>query len=1075
MAGIIIYKASAGSGKTHALTREYLKLVIRYPGKYKTILAVTFTNKATAEMKQRILDELYALAEGKNSSFRNEFLENKQYSEEQLRNTAKHILEQILHNYSRFHIETIDSFFQRVIRSFAHEIHLQAGYNIELENRRVLEEVIDRLLFEVDQDKFLLDWLTKFADSKVREGLHWNLKYDILQFSEELSKERFRESSEELIRQLEDREMINRYLNHLFEYKSWFENHLKKMALNSLMLIQGSGLKPDDFFNKERGPAGLFVKFSKGIMNAPSDSVRKCCDNPGAWFTKSSQLKASILQAYETGLNTSLKEIIHFWDQNFLVYNSLNYTRQFIYTLGIITDIARRITEYLNERNLFLLSEATYFLKEIIGDNEAPFIYEKMGNYFSHYMIDEFQDTSRMQWQNFKPLLENSLAGNLTNLVVGDVKQSIYRWRNSDWEILSEGIEKEFSKEVLDIRNLDENRRSMVNIIWFNNWLFESARDVVARKFEYSGENNVETKDLTNKFIKAYSDVIQQLPSGQEKKGGYVEVTFLQNDENKSWLDKADEKVIETIMMLQDKGYEPRDIAILVRKGDEGKRITDYILNYKTKSGITEYSFNLISNELLYLAGSSAVRLLISVMRFLINPTDCINKSAILNEYLRYLKNGNDIFNLNDMFQAASSDDPEKFVGYMPEGFRVISDELRYFSLVETTERIISLFGLHNRIQELPYIQAFQDIVLNYLETGPSDISSFLRWWDDYGSGLSLSTSEEQNAIRVMTIHKAKGLQFRAVIVPYCNWNLDHNIAPVLWCSPGMHPFNDLVMIPVRYSSGLQNTVFRDEYHQERFRVHVDNLNLLYVALTRPRESLFVMAPFEPEKDERLGNVANVLGLLLTRHYADGEMFKHYNHVTLKWSVGKPEQPRIGEKQFPATTYINHSASNIDSRSGLRIHWHGKDFFDSDTEAKINYGKLMHEVLQNMHTQADLDRALDKLMREGKLNKSELEPIRKEMMDFINLQPVEDWFSGKWEVLNERDIIMSDGHVRRPDRVMIRDKEIIVVDYKIGTSRLQKHQEQLIEYMKLIREMGYRDVMGYICYVKQKQIIPIKV
>jgi ATP-dependent exoDNAse (exonuclease V) beta subunit len=271
----------------------------------------------------------------------------------------------------------------------------------------------------------------------------------------------------------------------------------------------------------------------------------------------------------------------------------------------------------------------------------------------------------------------------------------------------------------------------------------------------------------------------------------------------------------------------------------------------------------------------------------------------------------------------------------------------------------------------------------------------------------------------------------------------------------------------------LQNTIFRDEYDQERFRIHVDHLNLLYVAFTRARDSLFVMTPYEPMRDESLRNVSNLLGLLLTKDNAGGGMQEHFNSASLKWSVGEPEQFLMKEKKFPATTYIDHSVSNVRSRAGLRIHWHGKDFFDPAAEEKINYGKLMHEILQHMNSREELDRALDKLMREGKLDRSELEPVRQEMMDFMDLQPVDDWFSGKWEVLNERDILMSDGHVRRPDRVMIMDQHIVVIDYKFGSSRLREHQEQIIEYMKLIRDMGYNDVQGYICYVRQKQIIPV--
>jgi ATP-dependent helicase/nuclease subunit A len=1073
LGALTIYKASAGSGKTHALIREYLHLIMQHPAKFKSILAVTFTNKATAEMKQRILSELHALAEGGDSSFRNEFLEGKKYNEEKLRKTAKIILELILHDYSRFHVETIDSFFQRVIRSFAREIHLQAAYNIELDDSRVLEEAVDRLLFEADQDKFLCDWLTRFADSKVQDGLHWNLKNDILRFSQELSRERFRESSAELIRQLEDRESINRYESSLFKYEQWFENHLKDIGESAVRIINDSGLTPDDFYNKDRGPAGFLLKLSKGIMKEPGNSVIRCCDNPDAWYSKSSHLKAEINRVYESGLNHHLKEIINFWNKYYFIYNSVKYTRQFIYSLGILTDISKKVIEYLNERNLFLLSDAAYFLKEIIGDNEAPFIYEKIGNYFSHYMIDEFQDTSRMQWQNFRPLLVNSLAGNMANLVVGDVKQSIYRWRNSDWEILSEGIENEFSRNMLEVRSLDKNYRSNSNIIWFNNLLFQSAREMVAGKFESINEFTESKDDLKDRFKKAYSDVIQKLPFAYARQGGYVEVAFLTGDDNKTWQDQADEKVVKIIMKLQDNGYEPRDIAILVRKHDEGKRITEYLLSCKTKSGNTGYSFDLISNELLYLTGSSAIRLIVSVMKYLVDPQDRINRAVILNEHLRYLKHDTGSVDHFDLFQAISSETPEKFSEYLPAGFNSISDEFRYFSLVETSEWIIHLFKLNERIQELPYIQAFQDVLLDYTTTGPSDINSFLQWWDDYGSDKSLSTSDDQNAIRVMTIHKAKGLQFRAVIVPYCDWNLDHNIQPILWCKPNLPPFNELVMVPVRYSSGLQNTIFRDEYRQERFRIHVDNLNLLYVAFTRARESLFVMAPYEPEKYERVRNISDLLGLILTGEKDDTGMIKCFNKVSLTWSTGEVEQIHKEEKKIPTTTYITKSASNIQSKIGLRVRWHGKDFLDPDAEKKVNYGKFMHEILQYMNTLEDLDPALNKVLREGKLNHTELESVKSEIMEFLHLDPVKDWFSGKWKVYNERDILMSDGHIRRPDRVMIMDDEIVVIDYKFGVSRLREYQLQMSEYITLIRKMGYRNVKGYLCYVKNKEVILI--
>ncbi len=1076
MAGLTIYRASAGSGKTHTLVRNYLDIIFSNPGKFTHVLAVTFTNKATAEMKKRILAELSALAEGKDSDFRQGLLDKYKLTDSELKEMAGEILGRILQNYSRFYIETIDKFFQRVIRSFAREIRLQPAYTIEMNEDRVLEEAVDRMLSESDKDAFLGKWLSEFADQKILEGRHWNLKTDILGFSKEIFREKFRESSDELMKRLEDRGNINRYASELNKYRYSFENRLKALGEKAMKIIADSGLEVDDFSNKSKGPAGYLEKLSHSIIGKPGSYVTGSLNNPGGWHAQKSDRKEAILHAYNAGLNEILVKVFDIVDKEFIIYNSVKYTDRFLYTLGILTDIARKISDYLDERNVFLISNAAYFLKEIIGDNDAPFIYEKTGNYFTHFMIDEFQDTSRMQWNNFKPLIENSLALNHQNLVVGDVKQSIYRFRNSDWEILAEGINADFRSELVNFRSLTENRRSRAEIISFNNKLFRSCRDILGERFSGDADQSDSSPDFRVKLMNVYADIVQEIPKDQQKDGGYVEISFLESDDEKTWQEKSEEKVIGAIKMLQDQGYEPRDIAILVRKKDEGKRIADVLLRQKKICGEeSDYHFDMISDELLYLESSSPVRLILGVLKFLVDPGHRINRAELINEYRRYILE-EEMTELHRLFRIDKEGAEEDTGRFMPEGFTGLSAELPYLSLTEITERIISLFKLLTRVHDLAYLYSFQDIILEYSRTEPPDITSFLRWWDEYGAEKSLITSDEQNAIRVMTIHKAKGLQFPAVIIPYCSWNLDHPRmqTEILWCTPDIHPFNQLNIIPVRYSPSLTDTVFRNEYLLEKFRIHVDNLNLLYVALTRAQNGLFIMAPFEPEKPDRLYKVSDLLGIALTQDKNEYGLAEGFDRKSLVWKAGEVcDRVQVHIKR-PATEFIQETVSNTGSKARLRTRWHGTDFLEAGDERGINSGKFIHEILQSIDRSDDLESATDRAVRDGKLNSREAGEIKQEIMEFLNLEPVRNWFSGEWKVLKERDIITSRGQMRRPDRVMMKDDEVVILDYKTGRSKRKEHERQMQDYIDLVRQMGYRSVAGWLCYIRLKEVFQIQ-
>jgi ATP-dependent helicase/nuclease subunit A len=1054
--------------------KEYLDIIFSNPGKFKHVLAVTFTNKATAEMKRRILKELSALAEGKDSDFRQGLLDKYKMTDEKLNEKAGEILGQILQNYSGFYIETIDKFFQRVIRSFAREISLQPAYTIEMDEGRVLEEAVDRMLSGADRDVFLRKWLSEFADQKVMEGRHWNLKTDILGFSREIFKEKFRESSDELMRHLEDRSNINKYIIELNKYRYGLENRLKGLGEKAMKIIADNGLEINDFYYKDKGPAGFLDKLSHKIVEKPGKYVTNGSNNPGGWHSQKSDRKPEILNAFNSGLGEILTEVLGIMDTQFNVYNSIRYTDRFLYTLGILTDIVKKISDYLDERNVFLISNAAYFLKEIIGDNESPFIYEKTGNFFTHFMIDEFQDTSRMQWNNFKPLIADSLALNHQNLVVGDIKQSIYRFRNSDWEILAEGINSDFRREYLTFRSLTENRRSRAGIIKFNNDFFSSCKELLGEKFADSRDDAGTGPDFRGKLMNAYADIIQEIPDDHQKYGGYVEVSLLEPDDEKTWEEKADEKVIETIMMLQDHGYEPRDIAVLVRRKEEGKRIVDILLKQKKMGGEeSAYRYDMISDELLYLEGSSPVRLILGVLKFLVDPEEKINKAELLNEFRRYLQEEDAGIDLHKLFFTAGSGTEEDLARYMPEGFTGLSAELPYLSLNEITERIISLFKLHTRPQDLYYLYAFQDVVLDYSRTEPPDINSFLSWWDEYGAGKALITSEDQNAIKVMTIHKAKGLQFPAVIIPYCNWQMDHQRQEILWCTPRVPPFNLLNLIPVRYSSKLEDTVFRDEYLVENFRVHIDNLNILYVALTRARDQLFIMAPFEADKNDKLVRVSDLLGTALIKGQPNNKLSDNFSRESLVWKAGETGRREQPEKIHPAMEFVRETVSNTGSKACLRTRWHGTDFLEGGNERGINSGKFIHEILQIMEKVEDLDSAVDRIFREGKIDSRETGEIRREIMELLSIENVKDWFSGDWKVLKERDIINPGGQLKRPDRVIIKGRQVMVIDYKTGRSKRKEHEKQVKEYIGLIKRMGYQEVTGWLCYVRLMEIIKI--
>jgi ATP-dependent helicase/nuclease subunit A len=1070
MSGLTIYRASAGSGKTYALAMDFILLVLKVPEKYQHILAVTFTNKATAEMKNRILSELNSLANSHDSDMRQQLEEESGLHGDKLNIRAKEVLDTILHNYSRFHIETIDRFFQRAIRVFTKELGLAAGYQVELDPSPVLSEAVDALIHDLDQDSELMEWVGAYARERIEDGKHWNLKRDIMDLGKEINKERFQEKGEELRKVLDDRESLKAYLKKMNRIRYSFEKRIFGYAQEAVDIMEKEIIEAEDFKGKGSGIGAYFLRWANSDFREPTATILKSFDVPEEWVVKGSQATDRMIDAYNKGLGECLKKCLKLFKEEYDIYLSSYEVKNFLPVLGILNEISNRMKRYSEEQGIFLLSDSPRFLYGIIDGNEAPFIYEKIGTYFHHYMIDEFQDTSSMQWKNFLPLIDNSLAFMRMNLVVGDVKQSIYRWRNSDWEILSEKIHRQFGEDQMDVVGLTHNWRSRENIIAFNNDFFTASMNIYSNHFSQGDNENIYSEKIRN----AYADLAQEVPDIPGREDGYVHVSMPEAETTEDWRVSVHEKLIKKIEMLQEQGFQPYEIAILVRRKWEGREIADVLLNRKRQNPDSGYRYDVISNESLFLSNASSVRLILNVMRYLDNPGDRLNHAQLLFEYSRLLGNTDNLI-VEEILADGITGDPVGNV--IPKGFYDEAARLKYLTLTELTESIISLFTLNSLPSQVPYLLAFQDLVLDYSKNKPADINSFLEWWDENGEEKALNISEDQNAIRVMTIHKAKGLEFRAVIIPYCNWSLDHNTrfnSEVLWCTPEQGPFNQLPLIPVPYRSSLNKTIFRKDYEEEQFRVFIDHLNLLYVAMTRARDALIVFGKRSSKSSSnKLSTASNLLESILIKGTMPSCRDAILEEKNFEWTYGeinfKKKEETAGQlEQEMISQLISHKFSGK-----LRLKYRGMDFFDPESEKRINKGNIMHEIFSLILTHEDVDMAVDKIRREGLLDKGEAESIRKEIKQTLNIEPFRDWFSGEWEVIAEKDILNREGALKRPDRVMLQDESLIVVDYKFGHSKSPGHKQQVKQYMNTLKQMNYQDVIGYLWYVHLDELIEV--
>lgn len=1058
---LTIYSASAGSGKTYKLTAIYLTDLFRSRYNYRKILAVTFTNKATSEMKSRILDHLHKLSVGEESDYLAGLEKSTGKKEEWIRGEASEILNSILHDYSRFSVSTIDSFFQKVLRAFAREIGLHSGFNIELDHTAILSAAVDQVIESASEDNQLKKWLITYALSNIDEEKSWNLKESIIRLAEELFKEKFKILSLEEQSKLEDKKFLLEYIEKIKVLSASFEKKLVQSGKKAEDMFSRFELSEDMFYRKGQGVPGFIRSLASGNIKEPNSWVREIDKDSPRWSTGS--ITPQLQAALASGFDTILREIIQYYDENILDYRSAECVLRYIYDLGILSDILRNVHQITTSENSFLLSDAGELLNLITGEDQSPFIYEKVGNRYENFMIDEFQDTSIIQWKNFRPLIENSMAEGNDNLVVGDVKQSIYRWRNSDWTILGRDLLGIVDNKRIFSEPLKTNWRSRSNIIRFNNTLFT----IIPEQLDMALAEEV----LPVSFSKLYSEAVQLDPCKNE--GGFVRLEFIPDEDEIKSQRIVLERLPEVIKSLQDKGYRASDIGIIVRDGREGTSVLNKLIEYSNNcpSELKEiYNFNAVSNDSLLLANSPAIIFILSVISVVNDPHDLINRAIMLRFYL--LSCGNE-----DAEKASLQGNRIKETSalYFPAGYEDFLERIRQMPLFEATENIIRFFGLGDFLWNVPFLNTFQDYVVSFTGNKNADIQSFLDWWEESGSKKSVVLPGNQDAIRILTIHKSKGLEFKAVILPFLSWNLDHlsSKQPVLWVSPESPPFNELGILPVKYGKDLANTIFAEAYREEKYSVYLDNVNLLYVALTRARDVLIAFSPDNPRSENTISALLKKALTLPAKSNRRQEIIlnKYFSEETRVFEYG--EIPVISREPMGKKEIISSKYFVSQTLESLKLKLHGENYFSTEKQElrkKINYGKLMHEVFEGINMPKDIPAAIEKLVLEGKLAEDESADIQQKVMDAISHPQVAEWFSQDNKVLKEAGILLPSGITRRPDRVIFKDGKTTIIDFKFGEEN-PHYLEQVDQYRGLLTAMGYSDIDAFIWYVDKNKIV----
>ncbi len=1022
-----IYNASAGSGKTYTLVKEYLKILFLAPtdDAYKKILAITFTNKAVNEMKSRVVSSLYAFSlpevTQKTASLMQEIAPETGQNVALIREKSKRIIKNIIHNYAAFDISTIDKFTHKVIRSFAHDLNLPVSFDVSLETEALLQEAVDAIIAKAGSDKELTKLLLEFALEKADNDKSWDITKELLEVGSLLLNENNRNELKSFQeKSLPDFIALRKKVK---EQKEKTHAEILHLAQEIMTLIQQNQIELKSFSGQ------YFPKHIQSILEDRFSTTSKKYINPEDIKINKTAIDGPVI--------TSL--IPYFLEKTnaiYALYGKFYFYEAFLKNLtplSLLNSINLELNRIQEEQNVLSIAQFNAIINKEIQNQPAPFIYERLGEKYRHFFIDEFQDTSEMQWQNLIPLIDNALSGQDdygakgSLMIVGDPKQSIYRWRGGKAEqfIALSKDENPFSNPSKDTHNLETNYRSYSEVIAFNNRFF---------------------KQMAHNFSNPDYHLLYDTGSYQHinpKSGGYVQITLLEKNTDEAELSELTkqqlylDKTLEVIDAVKAQGFEYADIVILTRRRSEGVLLANFL---------TEQNIPIISSETLLINNATEVRVLLNVLRYLKNDRDKEAKAQFLYFAAKYKQQD---LPVHDFIAAGISiEDEIPFQNWLAtHGIMIDFSFARKNSLYAATEYIVD--SLVKEKKTLSYVQYFMDLVLERTVKYQSSITDFLTYWDSNFQKLSIPSPDNINAVQLMTIHKSKGLEFPVVIFPFAEEDYSRS-RDKIWIDFEEEETLDIPKALIDLKNdvreyGLKAQELFDVKKQEQM---LDNINVLYVALTRAEEQLYVIS----YKNINKSGLPNNLSSQFIRFLMDEEMYDEQQTV---FSFG--EQSRVSVKdddQFRKKPVMITAVEEGITTDMIKIAEREAIMWDSQAQKAIEFGNLVHELMAAVRYKSDIDEVVENALSLGFLTKDKQIPIREMMEKIVNHPELQDFYNEKAVVYSERTILKNNYKNIKPDRVTVLGKKAYLLDYKTGNEQ-EKYIKQVNEYAMALEEMGY--------------------
>lgn len=1048
-----IIRASAGSGKTYTLVAEYLKIALKERGHFKHILAITFTNKAAGEMKERVLQFLSEIINRKNENLSHLLLSSLQIDEEELIRRARECRSDILHHYSEFAISTIDSFVHKIVSAFAWDLKLPLGFRAELDSDKLMDDLIELLFRNVHADrKELCQVLIEFTRHKLEDSGAWKIDREIKSIAFELLKD---EATLFLpaLSHFSDAD-FSAFRKNILNIQQTFEEEITSLAEDALTMIRLKNIDESSFYRgavpKYFGhlAAGDYENID-GMNSTTYESFHQ-----NKWYKKGTPLAvAQLIDSIAPDLLSLYHRITALKKQRGALYFLSKLLQKNMFTVSLLSELARLLQEHRQKTRTVHISEFQKRIHDIVRTQDAPIVYERIGERFQHIMIDEFQDTSELQWHNLLPLIENAQIEGGESLIVGDGKQAIYRFRNGKAEqfIALPNIpgseadprlkerENNIAQYGISFRELKTNFRSLPEIIAFNKLFYdvmEKDSHLLHDPQIYAGHAQEQNKKVPSGYVR-----IQRFPKKAPKGevGSYVE-----------WVQ---ESILRIIHELFEKGYKGGDIALLMQRNKSIPNMAGFLI---------QHGIAVESPESLWLTSSPTVRLLEGMLTILVYPDDQIL-------WMTLWQHTREHFGLPLSYQQ------EKNPGTLTEledSLRTIIPEFTSFSRY-ATRHLFDVFQEWIRIFQLektpdPFLTTFSELVLQYtIDYSGFHAREFLQWWEEEKEKKSVAVQGSEDAVKLMTIHKSKGLQFPVVILPEGNHDFSvKGKTKLFWVNnvhPELEPMN--VLLIENQQQNILETAYAPLAEREAEQVKLDALNLMYVATTRPEERLYIFTLLVEGKTNEPNNGKYFFQQFLEAHTHDPDI--------ALWEMGDPNFVKAKKpKAQEVPDYPEIEAK--EAAPPHRFHWRrDEDAFEPEEQkASLEYGNSLHLLLENTLSLEQLEHQLNRIRLQMGLNKNQVENLRQDALFVFTHESLQFLYQEHWEIINERPFLSEVN--QRADRIYIKPDQsaAVVVDYKTGKEK-SRHREQILSYGKMLQEMGIAQVRCFILYTQSKKIVDI--